>query len=92
MNRTTPDAKIIVLPPAREIRNLEHRIERLVQAIVDPDTRDKLHTSAVAIRTRGKITSVPQTPGEPRRSGLGLGRAGGYGPHTKTGKVCGRVP
>jgi len=33
MNQTTPDAKIFVPPPAREIRNLEHRIERLVQAI-----------------------------------------------------------
>jgi hypothetical protein len=52
MNRTTPDAKIIVPPPAREIRNLEYRIERPVQAIVDPDIRDELHTSAVAIHAR----------------------------------------
>jgi hypothetical protein len=52
MNRTTPDAKIIAPPPAREIQNPEHRIERLVQAIVDPDTHDELHPSAVAIRRK----------------------------------------
>ena len=52
MNRTTPDAKIIVPPPAREIQNLDHSTERLVQAIVDPDTHDELHPSAVAIRAR----------------------------------------
>jgi hypothetical protein len=52
MNRTTPGAKIIAAPPARGIQNLIHHIERLVQAIVDPDTHDELHTSAVAIRTR----------------------------------------
>ena len=58
MTRTTPDAKIITPPPAREIRNVEHRIERLVHAIVDPGTRDEPHTSAVAIRARKEQESA----------------------------------